>query len=233
MLVTGGTGGIGRAVAEKMLNDGMNVIAGYCANEERAQNMKNELCNDKLHLYKADMCDFDAVKGMFAYVKKEFGGVDILVNSAGTQLSALTAMTDTKAWDRIISTNLNSVFYSCKCAVKQMISKKYGRIVNISSVAAYHANAGQGAYSASKAAVNALTMVLAKETAQYGITVNAVAPGFIKTGMTESFDAYVDKIPMQRMGTPEEVAELVSFLASDKAAYITGSVYTVDGGIRL
>lgn len=233
VLVTGGTGDIGRAIVKKMLSGGMNVIVGYGSGDERAQSLKNELCNDKLHFYKADMRDFDAVRDMFSYIKKNFGGVDILINSVGAELSALTAMTDVNDWDRIISTNLNSVFYCCKCAVRQMIGKKYGKIVNISSVAAYHANVGQGAYSASKAAVNSLTMVLAKETAQYGITVNAVAPGFIKTGMTQNYDNYVDSIPMRRMGKPEEVAELAAFLVSDAASYITGGIYNVDGGISL
>lgn len=185
---------------------------------------------------KANVSDPDRVKELFAHIKEEIGQLDILVNNAGiTRDKFLVLMNDTN-WNDVIQTNLNSVYYCSKAALNLLAKNKRGTIINMSSTSALHPNAGQTNYAATKAAIIAFTKALAKEVAKSGITVNAIAPGFIETEMTSLTNekikaAWMDSIPMKRFGAPEEIAKTALFLASDGARYITGQHIVVDGGL--
>jgi 3-oxoacyl-[acyl-carrier protein] reductase len=186
----------------------------------------------------ADVSDEEAVSAMFDKVSEELGSVTVLVNNAGITDDGLLLRMSTEQWDSVIDTNLRSVFLCTKAALRGMIRAKSGRIINISSVSGVYGNAGQGNYSASKAGVIGFTMSTAKEVGSRGITVNAVAPGFIATDMTdalgdEAMSAATDQISLGRLGTPEEVASVVGYLASDGASYITGQTIVIDGGLAL
>ena len=232
VIVTGGTKGIGAAVVELFINMGDRVCAVYGSDDAAANELRDRLATDRLIARRADVSDYMAVQAVYNEVYKSFGGLDISVHAAGVELSNMLALTTVEQWNRVISVNLTGAYNCSRCALKKMILKKHGRIINISSIAADMPNAGQSAYAASKAGVNALTKTLAKETASFGITVNAVAPGFIKTELSAPYeDKYKEHIPLGRFGTPDEAAAVVGFLASDEAAYITGSVYDVSGGL--
>ncbi|MBR0366595.1 MAG: SDR family oxidoreductase [Clostridia bacterium] len=232
VIVTGGTRGIGAAVTEMFLKDGYCVCAVYNNDDRAAQLLRERLSTDRLIIKKADVSDFGAVETLYDEVYKEFGRLDISVHAAGTELSKMLAVTSPSEWQRVIDVNLTGVFNCSKCAVKKMIVNKFGRIINISSVVADIPNIGQAAYAASKAGVNALTKTLAKETAPFGITVNAISPAFVKTDMFAAYeDKYMDIIPLGRLAEPGEAAALVRFLASDDAAYISGSIYKIAGGV--
>ena len=231
VIVTGGTKGIGAAVTEIFINDGDTVCAVYGSDDAAAREL-HDLHGSKLITRKTDVSDYNSVQAMYNDIYKEFGRIDISVHAAGVELSKPLVLTAPDEWSRVISVNLTGTYNCSRCALKKMIVKKYGRIINISSIAADMPNIGQSAYAASKAGVNSLTKTLAKEAASFGVTVNAVAPGFVRTSLSASYeDKYRDMIPVNRFAEPREVAAVVKFLASDEAGYITGSVYKVDGGL--
>lgn len=201
--------------------------------------MVNEIKNlgKKARMYKADVSSFDQVSKMVEAVYNEFGRIDVLVNNAGIAKDTLLLRMTEKDWDKVININLKGIFNTSKACVKYMVKQKRGKIINVSSIVGIYGNAGQVNYAASKAGIIGFTKSLSKELGSRGITVNAVAPGFIKTDMTLSLlkkDTDIgNNIPLKRVGTPEDVAYAVAFLASTKADYITGQVLAIDGGLTL
>jgi 3-oxoacyl-[acyl-carrier protein] reductase len=237
-IVTGGARGIGRGIALELAKRGAKVVVNYHANAAAA--------NEVVQLIKQGGSDAIAVQADVSKLDEaqklikaatEFGGrLDILVNNAGTTRDMLLAMMPESDWDLVIATNLKSAYNCCKAALKPMMRQKYGRIVNITSVAGLAGNGGQTNYSASKAGLIGLTKSLAKEIGGRNITVNAVAPGFVPTDLTNEIlskvqDEAIKATPLGRLGTVEDVAYAVAFLASDEAAFITGQVLSVDGGM--
>ncbi len=238
-IVTGAGRGIGRAIAEALAAEGVN-IGVVDLNIDDAKETADILTSKgvKAVAVNGDVSKSDSVKEIFDKVIKELGGVDILVNNAGITRDALLLRMKEEDWDSVIDVNLKSVFLCSKEAVKAMAKKRYGRIINIASVVAFTGNPGQANYSASKAGIVGLTKTTAKEYASRGITVNAVAPGFIMTAMTEKLPENVKEemlktIPLGKFGTPEDVANAVVFLASPEAGYITGQVIHVNGGMYM
>ena len=239
-LVTGGSRGIGRAVCLELAKGGANVVLCYAGNEAAAQETVAacEAAGAKALAGKCDVADAQQVKNLMDEAVKAFGRIDILVNNAGITRDGLLMMMKESDFDDVISANLRGTFLCMKAVSRTMMKQRYGRIVNLSSVVGLHGNAGQVNYAASKAGVIGMTKSLAKELASRGVTVNAVAPGFIATDMTAAMtdaakEATLAAIPMSRLGAPEDVARAVAFLASDEAAYITGQVLAVDGGMSM
>ena len=239
-VVTGGSRGIGRAVCLELAKGGANVVLCY-AGSEAAANKTAAACEAlgaKALAVKCDVADSAQVKAMMDAAVKEFGRIDILVNNAGITRDGLTMMMKEEDFDAVIGANLKGTFLCMKAVSRLMMKQRYGRIVNLSSVVGLRGNAGQVNYAASKAGVIGMTKSLAKELAGRNITVNAVAPGFIDTDMTAALtetakNAALGSIPMGRMGTPENVAKAVAFLAGEDAGYITGQVLAVDGGMSM
>ena len=239
-LVTGASRGIGRAIAIRLASEGAKVAINFAGNQKAAEEVKGEIEKNggEAILVKANVADSAAVDEMFAKVIEAFGTVDILVNNAGITRDGLLIRMKDEDFDAVIDTNLKGVFYCTKAAAKIMMKKRSGRIVNMSSVVGLMGNAGQANYAASKAGVIGLTKAVARELAPRGVRVNAVAPGFVETDMTAKLSEKVrtvteEQIPLKRMAQPEEVAGVVRFLASDAAAYITGEVIRVDGGMAM
>lgn len=239
-LVTGASRGIGRACAMRLAADGMTVIVNYRAGKEAADKTVEEIRarGGEAVAMQADVSDPEAVKAMFRAIKEQFGTLDVLVNNAGLVRDEYLLMMQKQTLDACFDLNVKGYFYCAQQAALRMMRKKSGVIVNMSSVSSRVALAGQTVYSATKGAVNALTRTMAKELAPYGIRVNAVAPGFISTDMLdalppEKVEEYLSVIPQKRFGTVEEVAALVSFLASDASAYMTGQILVLDGGLEL
>lgn len=237
-LVTGGSRGIGRAVALELARRGASVVVNYNTNSAAAGEVVSaiEAAGGKARAIQADVSVYDQAEKLIKDAVESFGNLDILVNNAGTTRDMLIMMMPEDDWDAVIRTNLKSAYNCSKHAVKHMMRKRYGRVINMTSVAGIAGNGGQTNYSASKAGMIGLTKALAREVAARNITVNAVAPGFIPTDLTESVpdnlkSASLNAIPLKRWGTPEEVAHAVAFLASDEAGYITGHVLSVDGGM--
>lgn len=237
-VVTGGTGGIGRAVAKKLGTMGADVVINYRGSDEDAQKVVEELAAMGLMAFpfKTDVSDLNQVVSMFDAVYDKFGSVDILVNNAGINRDGLILRMTEEDFDRVVDVNLKGTFNCIKAASRYMIKQRRGKIVNVSSVVGITGNAGQANYAASKAGIIGLTKSAAKELSSRGINVNAVAPGFIITNMTEKLpdkikNEYVDKIPLKRCGNPEDVAECVAFLCSSGSDYITGQVINIDGGM--
>ena len=239
-VVTGGSRGIGRAICEELARGGANVVLCYAGNEAAAAETVSacEALGAKALAVKCDVADGEQVKALMDEAVKAFGRIDILVNNAGITRDGLLMMMKEADFDAVISANLRGTFLCMKAVARTMMKQRYGRIVNLSSVVGLRGNAGQVNYAASKAGVIGMTKSLAKELASRGVTVNAVAPGFIDTDMTAAMPeaaktATLASIPMQRLGAPEDIAKAVAFLASDGAAYITGQVIAVDGGMAM
>jgi len=240
-LVTGGSRGIGKAIVLKLAEAGAKVAFVYRSKVAEADALVAEVAaaGGTAKAYQGDVADPETAGWVGAAVLAEFGRIDILVNNAGVIRDGLFVRMEPAAWREVLATNLDGTFYFCKAVAEQMVFKqRSGRIVNISSVAGSHVNAGQANYSASKGAVNALTKVLAMEMGKRGITVNAVAPGFIETDMSEAVrnkagDIIKKAIPLNRLGNPADIANVVLFLCGPAASYITGQVITVDGGLSL
>ncbi|MCH7517294.1 MAG: 3-oxoacyl-[acyl-carrier-protein] reductase [Bacteroidetes bacterium] len=245
-IVTGGTRGIGRAIVKELAAKSCcgvllsDVAFIYNSCDECAEEIIQEISDrgTQIYAFKADVSDYEQTEEIVKAAIEKLGGVDILINNAGITRDNLLLRMQEKDFDDVISANLKSVFNYTKAVMKPMIRQRYGRIVNIASVVALIGNAGQSNYVASKAGVIGFTKAMARELASRNITVNAVAPGFIQTDMTEKLsdeqrENLVKTIPLGRMGCPEDIAKVVGFLCSNYADYITGQVITVDGGMTM
>lgn len=237
-LVTGAGRGIGRAIAKRLAGDGIFVLINYCSSGKEAEEVLKEiqLGGGDGACVQADVSDFARTEEMIKEIIREYGHIDILVNNAGITRDGLLMRMDEDAFEAVIDTNLKGSFFMTKAVSRQMLKQRYGKIINMASVVGIMGNAGQANYAASKAGVIGMTRSFAREVASKGITVNAVAPGFIATDMTEAMteEAYSSvkkNIPMDRIGTPEEVAEIIAFLAGPQSGYVTGQVICVDGGM--
>ena len=235
-LVTGGAKGIGAAICKALANDGYRIALNYNNSFESATELKNELSSvTHIEIFKADVSNSSDVERMFTEIESVFGGVDVLINNAGIAQQALfTDITD-EMWQKMIGVNLTGAFNCCRRALPYMIRNKFGKIINITSMWGEVGASMEVHYSASKAGLIGLTKALAKEVGLSGITVNAVSPGVVETDMMASFSDEVksslaDETPLGVLGTPENIASAVSFLASDKAGFITGQVVSVNGG---
>ncbi len=239
-IVTGASRGIGREIALTFASYGANVVVNYYGSEKKAREVADEIeaMGREVLLYQGDVADMDAAKAMVKETVKKFGRIDILVNNAGiTKDNLLMAMKE-EEFDQVIRTNLKGSFVCMKQVIRTMIKQKYGKIINLSSVSGRMGNAGQINYSAAKAGIIGMTKSLAREVGSRGITVNAIAPGFIDTDMTAVLkddvkEAIMSEIPLKRMGQPRDIAQAAAFLASDNASYITGQVISVDGGMYM
>ena len=239
-VVTGGSRGLGRAVCLELAAGGANVVLCYAGNEAAAQETVSacEALGARALAVRCNVAEAGEVKALMDAAVQAFGRIDILVNNAGVTRDGLLMMMKEGDFDAVIDANLKGTFLCMKAVARQMVKQRYGRIVNLSSVVGLRGNAGQVNYAASKAGVIGMTKSLAKELAGRNITVNAVAPGFIATDMTAAMPeaakaAALAAIPMGRMGAPEDVAKAVAFLAGEDAAYITGQVLAVDGGMAM
>ena len=237
-LVTGASRGIGRAIALRLAEDGANVAVIYAGSADKAEAVVNEITalGVNAKAYRCNVADSAAVNETVKAVTNDLGKIDILVNNAGITRDGLMLRMKDEDFDAVLDTNLKGAFNMIRACYSGFIRKKSGRIINISSVSGIMGNAGQANYSASKAGVIGLTKSVARELATRGITCNAVAPGFIQTDMTENLgdnNPLLNSIPLGRMGKPEDIAAAVAFLASDSAAYITGEVLKVDGGLAI
>lgn len=237
-LVTGASRGIGRAIALRLAEDGANVAVIYAGSADKAEAVVNEITalGVNAKAYQCNVADSAAVNETVKAVTNDLGKIDILVNNAGITRDGLMLRMKDEDFDAVLDMNLKGAFNMIRACYSGFIRKKSGRIINISSVSGIMGNAGQANYSASKAGVIGLTKSVARELASRGITCNAVAPGFIQTDMTENLgdnNPLLNSIPLGRMGKPEDIAAAVAFLASDSAAYITGEVLKVDGGLAI
>jgi len=239
-IVTGGSRGIGRAIVKALAAEGAKVAFVYRGSQQAADALAQELrqTGAPVMAIQCDVGQLHEAEKCAERVEKEWGQLDILVNNAGVIKDDLFVRMEPAAWETVLQTNLGGVFNFCKAVGYTMMKQRRGRIINISSVAAEHVNPGQTNYAASKGAINAFTRALAVELAGRNVTVNAIAPGFIETDMSEAVrnkagDLIKKMIPMKRLGQPEDIAKVAVFLAGPDAAYITGQVITVDGGLSL
>ncbi|RHO90024.1 3-oxoacyl-[acyl-carrier-protein] reductase [Ruminococcus sp. AF41-9] len=239
-LVTGAGRGIGRAIAIALAEEGAEVIVNYNGSEERAKEVKQTIEENggKASIYKCNVSDFEACETMIREIVKEHGHLDILVNNAGITKDGLIMKMKEEDFDRVLNVNLKGTFNTIRHSARQMLKQRSGKIINISSVSGILGNVGQANYAASKAGVIGLTKTMARELGSRGITVNAIAPGFVDTEMTEVLSEEIrenacKQIILGRFGKPEDIANVAVFLASDKADYITGQVISVDGGMNV
>lgn len=237
-IVTGASRGIGREIALKLANEGAKVVVNYSGSKEKAEAVAAEIIANggEAIVHQANVAVADEVKGLIDATMEAFGSIDILVNNAGITRDNLIMRMKEEDWDSVIDTNLKSVFLCTKAVSRQMMKQRKGSIVNVASIVGVAGNAGQANYVASKAGVIGLTKTTAKEFAARKIRVNAIAPGFIETEMTDALPedikkAMLTQIPLAKLGQAEEVAKVVAFLASDEASYMTGQTLHVDGGM--
>lgn len=239
-VVTGASRGIGRAIAIELAKEGANVVVNYSGSKEKADEVVEEIIKlgSKAISVQANVSDAESVQSLMKAAVEQFGSIDILVNNAGITRDNLIMRMKEEEWDEVINTNLKGVFLATKAVTRQMMKQRSGRIINISSVVGVLGNAGQANYVAAKAGVIGLTKTTARELASRNILVNAVAPGYIATEMTEALPEDVKKaiseqIPLAKIGDPQHIAKAVVFLASDDASYITGQTLHVDGGLYM
>lgn len=239
-IVTGASRGIGRAIALEFGNRGASVVVNYNQNLSAANEVVRTISESggEALAHQADVSVFEQADGLVKAAIEKYGDLHILVNNAGITRDDLIMKMSESDWDDVIQTNLKSTFNCCKAAIRHMLRRRYGRIINIASISGIMGNPGQTNYSASKAGQIGFTKALAREVASRAITVNAIAPGFIQTDIwstvpEEAQKSLMDIIPLGRVGQPEEIAKAAAFLASDEAAYITGHTLTIDGGIAM
>lgn len=239
-LVTGGSRGIGRAIALELAKSGVNIGISYVSNSEKASEVIEEIkeYGVKAIAVQGNVSIEEDVTNMVKSIEKELGAIDILVNNAGVTKDNLLIRMKTEEWDQVMDVNLKGTFLCTKAVSRGMMKKRYGKIINITSVVGIMGNPGQGNYSASKAGVIGFTKSMAKELSSRGIRVNAIAPGFIETDMTDVLkdeikETMLNAIPLNTLGKPKDIANLVVFLASDRSDYITGQVINVDGGLLI
>ena len=240
-LITGASRGIGAAIAYKLAQAGANVVINYNQNQQPASELTNKIKSDfniTPLLFKANISNLQEVKQMKEFIHSNLGKIDILINNTGINKDKLLRNLTDEEWLDVINVNLNGVFYVTREFIGDMIEKRYGRIINISSIVALSGSAGQTNYCASKAGIIGFSKALAREYAKRNITVNVVAPGYIETDMTNKLpekikESIINSIPLGRTGKPEDVANLVAFLASDLASYITGEVINISGGLYM
>jgi len=237
-LITGASRGIGRAIALEMAKAGAEVIINYLGSEDKARELAEEIegLGRKAHLSRFDVSNPEEVKKAIKELENKLGTIHILVNNAGITRDALFIKMKDEDWERVLRTNLFSAFYVTQAVLPMMLKARWGRIINITSVVAFTGNPGQVNYASAKAGLIGFTKALALEVTGRNITVNAIAPGYIETDMTQKLpekvkEAFLQEIPLKRAGLPEEVAYLAVFLASEKASYITGAVFHVNGGL--
>jgi 3-oxoacyl-[acyl-carrier protein] reductase len=239
-IVTGGTRGIGRATVYRLAEEGVHLAISYRSDDDAAEETAEKLRSDSVEceLFKGDVAAPEAVEALFRGVSEVFGRVDILVNNAGITRDNLLMRMKEEEFDEVLRTNLKGTYLCTRAALRPMVRARWGRIVNVSSVVGLVGNAGQANYAASKAGIIGFTKSVAREVAQRGITVNAVAPGYVETELTGSLPENVkeqirSQVPAGRFGEPQEVAEVVAFLAAEEAGYVTGQTIAVDGGMTM
>lgn len=237
-IVTGGSRGIGRAISASFLQLGANVTIVFKSNLKDAESLSDELneYKDQIQIVQGDISNEEDIKNIIEKSNNAYGDLDILVNNAGITSDTLLVRMKQEDWSKVIDINLTGTFNMTKAVMRGMIKNKYGRIINISSVVGEIGNLGQSNYSAAKAGIIGFTKSIAREVATRGITVNAIAPGFVETEMTDNLsdqqkEMILNAIPMNRYASPDDIANAVSFLASDNASYITGQTLNVDGGL--